>query len=176
MPAPTGNGMTADELAAVTEAVEAVTDPEIPVLTIKDLGILRSVKAGENGEGVTVTITPTYSGCPAMDTIADDIRSAIEAAGSVGEIVTTFDPPWTTHWMSDEGRQKLNDYGIAPPACGAGTRVPVALGRITPAVAVDCPRCGSDQTERRSEFSSTACKAHYVCGSCFEPFDYFKEI
>jgi len=159
---------TDDMLRAKTWAIAAeVVDPEIPVLTIADLGILRSVTV-ENGR-VEVAITPTYSGCPAMPMIARDIESALAAEGIEGALVRlVLAPAWTTQWMSEEGRLKLAAYGIAPPArtaCGAGL-----FGKEQ----VACPRCGSLDTELLSAFGSTSCKALWRCQSCREPFDYFK--
>jgi len=145
----------------------AVCDPEVPVLTIEDLGVLREV-VWEGGR-VTVTITPTYSGCPAMDAIRDDLTLALAGAGYDDvEIRTTLTPAWTTDWMSDEGRRKLAEYGIAPPT---GTR---PTGPIRIALSVPCPRCGSLDTREVTRFGSTSCKALYECRSCLEPFDYFK--
>lgn len=150
--------------------VAQVADPEVPVLTIDDLGVLRDVTVDATGT-VRVTITPTYSGCPAMDVIRDDIRSALGAGGwpSV-EIVTVLSPAWTTDWMSAAGKAKLEAYGIAPPHVrGAGGPVGLALS-------VRCPQCGSLDTAELSRFGSTACKALWVCRSCAEPFDHFKAI
>lgn len=141
----------------ITDAIKTVCDPEIPVLTIDDLGILRNVE--ESSDGVVVTITPTYSGCPAMDTIAADIISAAEAAGATRVTINTvLSPAWTTEWMSDAGKAKLADYGIAPPGSESL-----------------CPQCGGPSREV-SEFGSTACKALMVCRSCGEPFDRFKTL
>ncbi len=147
-------------LERITRAVAAVVDPEIPVVTIEDLGILRSVEI-EDGT-VLVTITPTYSGCPAMRQIEDDIVEAIEGIG-VHEVrvVVTHSPAWTTDWMSERARKKLDDFGIAPP---------------TPLQEVLCPRCSSESPSLVSRFGSTACKALMVCTSCGEPFDWFKEF
>lgn len=144
--------------------LSCVPDPEIPVLTIEDLGILRDVAV--DGAHVTVTITPTYSGCPAMEEIRADIRSALE--GLDVEVRTVLSPAWTTDWMSDDGRRKLAEYGIAPPRRTSGP-VPVLLGGLT------CPQCGSRDTEELSRFSSTACKSMWRCRSCREPFDHFKD-
>lgn len=155
---------------AALEAIAAtVNDPEIPVLSIKDLGILRGVRQ-EAGE-VVVTITPTYSGCPAMDTIADDLRIAFQDAGYPGaRIELTLSPAWTTDWMSEEGKAKLSEYGIAPPS-------PRREGdRLRLAMAVKCPRCHSLDTRELSRFGSTSCKALYQCNACLEPFDFFKAL
>ena len=152
----------------------AVCDPEVPVLTIEDLGVLRAIEVDSEGR-IEAIITPTYSGCPAMDMIAVEVELALERAGFVKPRVTrVLSPAWTTDWMSEAGRAKLREYGIAPPsglAAGkAGRRA--LFGEDT----VACPRCGSTATERISEFGSTACKALWRCTACREPFDYFKCI
>lgn len=140
--------------------VARVVDPEIPVLTIEDLGVLRSVEV--DGRHVVVTITPTYSGCPAMRQIEDDIGKALEREGIDSyEVVVTHDPPWTTEWMSEEARRQLSRFGIGPP---------------TGADEVLCPRCEADRPHMVARFGSTACKALMVCSSCGEPFDYFKQF
>ncbi|MEP6526423.1 MAG: 1,2-phenylacetyl-CoA epoxidase subunit PaaD [Nocardioidaceae bacterium] len=155
----------------VREIVAAVPDPEVPVLTIDDLGILRDVTVDPAG-GVHVTITPTYSGCPAMDAIRADVTSALNHAGydDVG-VELVLSPAWTTDWMSREGRRKLLDYGIAPPApratSGSGPAIALAL-------TLRCPQCGSPDTQELSRFGSTACKSLWVCRDCREPFDHFK--
>lgn len=150
-------------------AAASVVDPEIPVLTVADLGVLREVKI-ENGRAEAI-ITPTYSGCPAMNVIALEIEIALEKAGfEHPKITIVLSPAWTTDWMSAEGRAKLAAYGIAPPGAGAGRRA------LFGEEAVACPRCGSADTARISEFGSTACKALYRCRACAEPFDYFKCI
>jgi ring-1,2-phenylacetyl-CoA epoxidase subunit PaaD len=144
-----------------------VVDPEVPVLTIEDLGVLRdvSVDAGR----VTVTITPTYSGCPAVDAIRDDLLLALTEAGFDDiDVRLTLAPAWTTDWMSDAGKEKLRAYGIAPPTGRA------AVGPIRVALAVKCPRCGSLDTRELARFGSTSCKALYECRACLEPFDHFK--
>jgi ring-1,2-phenylacetyl-CoA epoxidase subunit PaaD len=144
-----------------------VADPEIPVLTIADLGVLREVKV-RDGQ-VEVAITPTYSGCPAMNMIALEIELALEREGfAKPKICTVLSPAWTTDWMSEDGRRKLKEYGIAPPEPASSRR---ALFGVQ---AVACPQCGSEQTELLSEFGSTSCKALWRCQSCREPFDYFK--
>jgi ring-1,2-phenylacetyl-CoA epoxidase subunit PaaD len=147
------------------DVVAAVVDPEIRVVTLADLGILRDVTV--DGERVTVTITPTYSGCPAMDVIRADIRQALTAAGYCDvEIVTTLRPAWSTDFISESGRSKLAAAGIAPPGPSRG---PIAL-----ALRVRCPRCGAGDTEELSHFGSTACKALWRCRACAEPFDHVK--
>lgn len=144
-----------------------VVDPEVPVLTIADLGVLRDVKV-TNGT-TEVFITPTYCGCPAMHVIALNIEAALEDAGfGLARITTVLSPAWTTDWISNEGRAKLKAYGIAPPAGGAQQR---ALFGDEP---IACPRCNSTDTARISQFGSTPCKALWRCNACTEPFDYFK--
>lgn len=143
---------------AIRAAIESVCDPEIPVLTIVDLGVLREVH--QVGDAVTVTITPTYSGCPAMDAIRADIVAAATNAGANSVTVSTvLSPAWTTGWMTDEGRRKLAEFGIAPPG--------------TPPI---CPQCAAANPRTVSEFGSTACKALMVCSACGEPFDRFKDL
>lgn len=149
------------------DAVASVVDPEIPVLTIADLGVLRDVVL--DGDHVEVAITPTYSGCPAMNMIALEIELALARAGfRESKVRTVLSPAWTTDWMSEEGRRKLHAYGIAPPQSSHSRRA------LFGEQAVTCPQCGSDKTELLSEFGSTSCKALWRCKSCREPFDYFK--
>ncbi|WP_343216374.1 1,2-phenylacetyl-CoA epoxidase subunit PaaD [Inquilinus limosus] len=149
------------------EAAAAVVDPELPVLTIADLGVLRDVTVRDGR--VEVAITPTYSGCPAMSVIALEIGLALERAGIGGARVrTVLSPAWTTAWLTPDGRRKLAAYGVAPPQDGAGRRA------LFGAETVPCPLCGSVHTERLSEFGSTSCKALWRCTDCREPFDYFK--
>jgi ring-1,2-phenylacetyl-CoA epoxidase subunit PaaD len=154
--------------------LEAVPDPEIPVVSIRELGILRDVRrAADNA--IEVVITPTYSGCPAMSQIAEDIEAALTAAGiAAHRIVTVLAPAWTTDWMTPEAREKLQQYGIAPPmGHGGSAGMPLRfMPRATETPA--CPRCHSTHTERLAQFGSTACKALYRCMDCREPFDYFK--
>ena len=155
-----------------------VPDPEIPVISLVDLGIVRGVEWRGEGDDATlvVHITPTYSGCPATQVIAGDVRDALTARGVRQVVVeTTLSPAWTTDWLSDAGRERLREYGIAPP--GAREEVLVTLTRRgAPMAAIACPRCGSARTRLVSEFGSTPCKAHYACLACLEPFDYFKPI
>ncbi|WP_426412717.1 1,2-phenylacetyl-CoA epoxidase subunit PaaD [Bradyrhizobium ganzhouense] len=149
------------------DAAASVVDPEIPVLTIADLGVLRDVVL--DGDHVEVAITPTYSGCPAMNMIALEIELALERAGfREPKVRTVLSPAWTTDWMSEEGRRKLHAYGIAPPQAASSRRA------LFGEQAVACPQCGSEMTELLSEFGSTSCKALWRCKSCREPFDYFK--
>jgi ring-1,2-phenylacetyl-CoA epoxidase subunit PaaD len=153
------------------EAAAAVVDPEIRVITIEELGILRDVAVDERSH-VTVTITPTYSGCPAMDVIRADIRSALRRAGYADvEVVTALGAPWSTDWITESGRAKLAAAGIAPPDPARRRGGPVAM-----TLAVRCPRCGSPETEELSRFGSTACKSLWRCRSCLEPFDRVKPL
>jgi ring-1,2-phenylacetyl-CoA epoxidase subunit PaaD len=157
-------------IALARAAVEQVCDPEIPVLTIADLGVLRSIVAAVDGS-VEVTITPTYSGCPAMDVIGFDIKVALAKAGiDKVRVRQILSPAWTTDWMSEIGKAKLKAYGVAPPAGPASRRA--LFGQES----VACPRCSSPDTAKVSEFGSTACKALWRCRACREPFDYFKCI
>jgi len=160
--------------ARAWQALGGVVDPEIPVLTVLDLGIVRDV--GVVGDAVEVVITPTYSGCPATHVIEEDIRRALAAAGfAEARIRTSLSPAWTTDWMTAEGRDKLRKFGIAPPGACAPSPAKIALFRAE-AAGVDCPHCGSTHTERLAAFGSTACKALYRCRDCREPFDHFKPI
>lgn len=145
-----------------------VTDPEVPVLTIADLGVLRDARLREDGR-IEVDITPTYSGCPAMNMIAAHVEAALAEAGIAASVRLVLSPAWTTDWMSEAGRDKLRAYGIAPPAPRASRRALFAMDEE-----VACPRCNSTATEKLSEFGSTACKALWRCTACREPFDYFK--
>ncbi|WP_087132423.1 1,2-phenylacetyl-CoA epoxidase subunit PaaD [Microbacterium esteraromaticum] len=154
--------------AELWDLAATVVDPEVPVLTIEDLGVLRSVST--DGSSVRVQITPTYSGCPAIDAMRDDIVSTLTAHGHPDVTVdVVLSPAWTTDWLSDAGRHKLEEYGIAAPAPRRTDGV-VGLG-----LGIRCPRCGSLHTRQMSRFGSTSCKALYVCQRCQEPFDYFKE-
>ena len=163
--------------AAIWDALAELTDPEIPVVSLSELGILRGVRSGVDGSP-EVVITPTYSGCPAMGQIEDDVRTALMNAGIDARVVTQLAPAWTTDWMSEIAREKLRAYGIAPPQCGSGAHESThALKFSRQALrreAVPCPQCGSTHTTETSPFGSTACKAMYRCLDCLEPFDYFK--
>jgi len=158
-----------EELFAI---LETVMDPEVPVLSIVDLGIVRD--ATSTDEGAVVTITPTYSGCPAMREIESEIRRALEeqGIGSV-EVRTTYSPAWTTDWISPAAREKLESYGIAPPGPAESTEL-IPLRRR--AAAVRCPYCKSLNTTEKSEFGSTACKSIWYCNGCRQPFELFKAI
>ncbi|MFM1989916.1 MAG: hypothetical protein RJA99_2873 [Pseudomonadota bacterium] len=188
----------ADRLERARACAASVPDPEIPVVTLADLGILRDVR--DEGGRVVVELTPTYTGCPATQVIADDVRRALADAGVAdAEVRTVLSPPWTTDWISADGRRKLREYGIAPPggnapaggatvlrfvprgAAGTGVARPFAASAAADAVAptpavesIACPRCGSTDVERLSEYGSTPCKALWRCVACREPFDYFK--
>lgn len=158
--------------ARAREIAARVADPEIPVLTIADLGVLRDVRVDEAGR-VVVDITPTYSGCPAMDAIRDDILLALTAEGFDDvEVRLVLSPAWTTDWMSEDGKRKLTEFGIAPPS----GRAAHGQGPIRLSLSVKCPHCGSLNTREVSRFGSTSCKALYECRACLEPFDHFKVI
>lgn len=149
-----------------------VVDPEIPVLTIEDLGVLRAVE--ETGGRIRVDLTPTYSGCPAIDAMRDDVRRALERAGYRDvEVRMVLAPAWTTDWMSEDGKRKLREYGIAAPNGNAPVH---GGGRVRLAMAVKCPRCDSLDTREVARFGSTSCKALYECNACLEPFDFFKVL
>lgn len=151
--------------------LEEVSDPEIPALNVVEMGIVRNVALHEGK--LEVTITPTYSGCPAMRTIEEDIEEVLKEK-FIGNyhIITALSPAWTTDWMTDEARQKLTKEGIAPPQIGSADKA-LIMGRLRD---VKCPRCGSHDTHMISQFGSTACKSLYKCNDCLEPFDYFKCI
>lgn len=162
---------TSTDEHAVWRLLETVMDPEIPVLSIVELGIVRYAHRAADRR-LHVGITPTYSGCPATEVIRRSVREALDAGGYGDAVLDeVLSPPWTSDWLTDSGRRKLEAFGIAPPA------KPVASPRhLVRAPTICCPRCGSKETERVSEFGSTPCKAHYRCMSCLEPFDYFKCI
>jgi ring-1,2-phenylacetyl-CoA epoxidase subunit PaaD len=159
--------MTSDDVRAL---LRAVPDPEIPVLSVIDLGIVRDITVGP--DGVEIAVSPTYTGCPATEVIERMIVAQLERNGVRRvSIKRVLSPPWTTDWLSETGRQKLRKYGIAPPEEGANRR-----SLLSPGTAVRCPRCSTDRTTRISEFGSTPCKASYKCDECLEPFEYFKCI
>jgi ring-1,2-phenylacetyl-CoA epoxidase subunit PaaD len=179
-------GATVSEVAerpgvdAIWRALAAVPDPEIPVISVVDLGIVRGVEWRD--DELVVSVTPTYSGCPATEVIAADIRRALVAAGVARvRVETRLAPPWTTDWITPAARQRLADYGIAPPGPRAAESVQVSridIGGLrryrTAAATVPCPRCASTHTREQSRYGSTPCKAQYRCDDCLEPFDYFK--
>ncbi|MCW5923845.1 MAG: phenylacetate-CoA oxygenase subunit PaaJ [Saprospiraceae bacterium] len=159
-----------EKISAARRLLDAVCDPEIPVLTVSDLGIVRDVRLLDD-DTVEVVITPTYSGCPAMGVIEVNIKAALQEGGFERVRVTTvLSPAWTTDWLSDEGRRKLRAFGIAPPAEATADKKAL-LGERR---ALQCPHCGSNNTEMLAQFGSTACKALFRCLDCLEPFDYFK--
>ena len=167
---------TGDELPAVLSRrllalLAGVPDPEIPVLSVLDLGIVRHLRRRPDGT-IEVGVSPTYSGCPATPVIKADIVRALESAGFRVAAEDVLSPPWTSDWISAEGRRKLEAYGIAPPAEAVGS----TRRLLNPDPVVACPRCGARETRRLSEFGSTPCKALYRCDACLEPFDYFKCI
>ena len=161
------------DLAAVHAALDQLCDPEIPVVSLREMGILREVYMTDTG--VEVVITPTYSGCPAMEQIHDDILLSLQQLGVQGQVKTQLAPAWTTDWMSDSAKEKLRAYGIAPPNCqSTSTSQVVRFTRRLQDDVVACPLCGSTNTTITSAFGSTACKALCKCLNCQEPFDYFK--
>lgn len=173
------DGAAHPDLTEVWGWLSKVPDPEIPVISLTDLGIIRDV--AWEGETLVVTVTPTYSGCPATAIINLDIETALRERGiDRVRLKRQLSPPWTTDWLTQEGRQKLRDYGIAPPVDGTAADGRLA-GRISRLagnsnLTIACPRCGSARTEKISQFGSTPCKASYRCRECLEPFDYFKCI
>jgi len=176
---PIAEKQPSDPHHAVWALLESVTDPEIPVVSLREMGVLRAVR--DIPEGLEVVITPTYSGCPAMGQMEDDVKAALAQAGVAGRVVTQLAPAWSTDWITPEGRIKLRAYGIAPPqasscAVKSVNVVQFATKGIAPyeLPAVICPQCGSNDTTETSHFGSTACKALYRCLNCMEPFDYFK--
>jgi ring-1,2-phenylacetyl-CoA epoxidase subunit PaaD len=185
-------------LEHVWQLLESLTDPEIPVVTLRELGILRDVRSAVAQDGtelLEVIITPTYSGCPAMGQIEDDVHNLLQAHGLKGKVKTQLAPAWTTDWITPEAKEKLRAYGIAPPHSGADHDCQTQSGNSNGSgvssiiqfaarsasnpgrheqLAVPCPQCNSDNTTETSHFGSTACKALYRCLDCMEPFDYFK--
>lgn len=166
---PGGESPPADpRMTAIWQAIESVTDPEIPVLSVVDMGIIAAVRADERS--VSVDITPTFVGCPAVDVMREGIRQAIEAIGEKNvEINLVFHPPWTSDRMTEQGRRKLKEFGLAPPVRGL-----VQIGITPPAIA--CPYCNSHQTEVESMFGPTLCRAIYYCRSCLQSFEHFKNV
>ncbi|MGV0924371.1 1,2-phenylacetyl-CoA epoxidase subunit PaaD [Empedobacter tilapiae] len=153
----------------IWQYLEEVPDPEIPVISVLDLGVVRNVEITDN-EKINVTITPTYSGCPAMNAISISIRLKLIEKGLKNiNVINQLSPSWTTDWMTEEGKQKMKAYGIAPP-----TKNPSSDELFSDEQNIECPQCGSHNTRLISQFGSTACKAMYQCNSCHEPFDYFK--
>lgn len=154
----------------IWDLLRTVLDPEVPVLNVVDMGVVRDIE--QKDDQIKVTITPTYSGCPAMDVISHNIKKVLSQHQMDAEVLTVLHPPWTTDWLTDDAREKLKEYGIAPPERSSPDKSTLlSAERIVP-----CPNCGSEHTEMVSAFGSTACKAHYKCKECLEPFDYFKCI
>ncbi len=166
-------GVLRADIDRAWSVLESVPDPEIPVVSIRELGILREIN--ETADGLQVVITPTYSGCPAMGQIEDDVRAALAQAGIEATLVTRLAPAWTTDWMTTAARDKLRAYGIAPPHTTAAASIVsfAARGRHA-ADEIACPQCGSTNTTETSHFGSTACKSLHKCLDCLEPFDHFK--
>lgn len=155
--------------------LSSIKDPELPVVNIVELGIVRDIVV--DGDSVQVDVTPTYSGCPAMQVIEQDIVQALEGDGFRNvKVHYVFSPPWTTDWLSENAKAKLREYGIAPPMAVAMSGVDDLVTLRRNRKTIDCPYCGSANTEERSEFGSTACKAIHFCNSCHQPFDYFKDF
>jgi len=153
-----------------------VTDPEMPMLTLEDLGVLRSVEVDDEGH-VVVAITPTYTGCPAMATMRDDlVRSLAEAGLTDARVRVSLTPAWSSDWITERGRRALAEHGLSAPGRAPARSGPIALSLMPTRREIACPRCGSAQTELTSEFGPTACKALYRCTSCLEPFEHVKEI
>ncbi len=154
----------------ILKILSSVSDPEIPVLSIEDMGIIREITVFDT-DHLEIVITPTYSGCPAMDTISDDIKAALSTHGFNNVVIkTVISPPWTTDWLSQSGKDKLRAYGIAPPVERTSDKsFLMDHDKIVP-----CPRCNSNNTQLKSQFGSTPCKSLYTCSDCKEPFDYFK--
>ncbi|MDT9593746.1 1,2-phenylacetyl-CoA epoxidase subunit PaaD [Nocardioides zeae] len=165
------SAVAADRARAV---VASVTDPEMPMLTLHDLGVLRDVVVQADGR-VRVTITPTYSGCPAMATMRDDLVRALQDAGFEAEVVVSLEPAWSSDLITQAGRRALRDHGVSPPGA-APQGGPVALRLLPVRRDVRCPRCDSTAVELTSEFGPTACRALYRCTDCLEPFEHVKEI
>ena len=159
-------------LEEASEIAGSVRDPEMPMLTLEDLGVLRSVELED--DRVVVTITPTYSGCPAMATMRDDLLHGLADAGIEAEVRVSLSPAWSSDWITPVGRAALASHGISPP--GAAPRGPVGLSLLPTRRSLACPRCGSGDVELTSEFGPTACTAIYRCTSCLEPFEHVKEI
>ena len=165
--------MACGRLQAAWEVLRQIPDPEVPVITLDELGIVRDLR--ETAGGLEVVLTPTYSGCPATELIQDDVRAALAAFGDI-QITMQRAPAWTTDWISEEGRRKLKEYGIAPPGPAVSAEAPIRLVHRASLTQLACPRCGSTHTEKLSAFGSTACKALYRCLACREPFEYFKPL
>ncbi|MCW2794578.1 MAG: paaJ [Nocardioides sp.] len=166
----------ARSLPSARAVAASVTDPEMPMLTLEDLGVLRGVEVAEGGR-VVVTITPTYSGCPAMATMRDDLVHRLQDAGFAHvDVRVSLHPAWSSDWISPRGRQALADHGLSAPGPASRHDGPIPLSFLPTRRSLVCPRCGSDDVDLTSEFGSTACKALYRCTGCLEPFEHVKEI
>ena len=165
---------SADPSRPLWQLLESVTDPEIPVLSLREIGVLRAICPGPLGW--KVFITPTYSGCPALLTMQEDISRCLAEVGFQAEVFTCLSPAWSSDWLTDSGKEKLRAYGISPPhkVSAIGEEQVIHWVSAKPRTSVACPQCGSTDTTQTSYFGSTACKALYTCRSCLEPFDYFK--
>jgi ring-1,2-phenylacetyl-CoA epoxidase subunit PaaD len=171
VPADAGDGLRERAYAVA----RAVTDPEMPMLTLEDLGVLRRVDVGEGGD-VQVTITPTYSGCPAMATMRDDLVRSLAEAGVDATVAICLSPAWSSDWITERGRRALQEHGLSAPGKAPMRTGPVSLSLMPTPRELHCPRCGSGEVEVTSEFGATACKALYRCTTCLEPFEHVKEI
>jgi len=165
---------TEDEAYAVWQMLESVCDPEIPVLSLREIGVLRAIYPV--GQGWQIVITPTYNGCPAMAQMQDDVQTCLQQAGLQAQVITRLSPAWSSSWITDEAKKKLLAYGIAPPhhQTSVAGQDRIRLVQKKAVLHVVCPQCGADDTTETSHFGSTACKAMYKCLACLEPFDYFK--
>ncbi|MEO5652764.1 MAG: 1,2-phenylacetyl-CoA epoxidase subunit PaaD [Marmoricola sp.] len=161
-------------LAQARAVAASVTDPEMPMLTLEDLGVLRAVS--HEGSTVVVTITPTYSGCPAMATMRDDLRHRLADAGFEAQVRVSLSPAWSSDWITERGRAAMRAHGLSVPGPAQQVQGPTPISLVPTRRALSCPRCASDTVELTSEFGSTACKALYRCTSCLEPFEHVKEI
>lgn len=168
--------MVTDTMVTAEAVVAQVVDPEMPMLTLADLGVVRGVEV--EGAAVTVTITPTYSGCPAIDEMRADLRASLAKAGfGPVQVTTVLSPPWSTDWITEDGRRKLAEAGVAPPGrVGLRATGPIPLQLSAPSVIVRCPQCGSPATEEFSHFGPTACTALRRCTACKEPFEHMKDL
>ena len=162
------------QTAAAYAIAASVTDPEMPMLTLEDLGVLRGVRQSDGG--VVVAITPTYSGCPALAAMRDDLLHKLSDAGYDARVEVALSPAWSSDWITERGRQALRDHGLSAPGKAPSSSGPIALTLLPTRRRLTCPRCGSEAVELTSEFGATACKALYRCTSCLEPFEHVKEI
>ena len=170
--------MSTRTAATAYDVAASVTDPEMPMLTLEDLGVLRDVRldGDAGGRAVVVTITPTYSGCPAMATMRDDLVHRLHDAGYTARVEVSLSPAWSSDWITERGRRALREHGLSAPGPAPRAGDPVLLTLTPTRRDLDCPRCGSRRVELTSEFGATACKALYRCEDCLEPFEHVKEI